>query len=117
MSILIKGMEMPICCYQCWFLFHPERHGRVFCTGVEPMMDISETLSDERASGCPLVHVPPHGRLIDADALGVDIWKARARYQMLDDTQTADKIMHGLYRAEQIVKDAPTIFEAEEALP
>ena len=27
----------------------------------------------------------------------------------MDDTQTADKIMHGLYRAEQALKDAPTI--------
>lgn len=33
---------------------------------------------------------------------------------MLDDTQTADKIMYGLYLAEQAVKDVPTIIEAEE---
>ena len=48
-------------------------------------------------------------RLIDADAYADDIWKMRRNYQLMDDTQTADKIMHGLYRAEQALKDAPTI--------
>ena len=27
----------------------------------------------------------------------------------IDDTHTADKIMHGLYRAEQALKEAPTL--------
>lgn len=48
-------------------------------------------------------------RLIDADAYATELWKMRQNYQLLDDTQTADKIMHGLYRAEQALKDAPTI--------
>ena len=58
--------------------------------------------------------IPPHGRLIDADALIKELWWQRRNYQMLDDTQTVDKIMHGLFRAEQLVNDAPTIIEAEE---
>jgi hypothetical protein len=62
---------------------------------------------------CPLVPIPPHGRLIDADALTAELWKQRRNYQLLDNTQTADKIMHGLYRAEQIIGDMPTIIEAE----
>lgn len=48
-------------------------------------------------------------RPIDADAYAAELWKMRQNYQMLDDTHTADKIMHGLYRAEQALKDAPTI--------
>lgn len=48
-------------------------------------------------------------RLIDADAYAAELWEMRQNYQMLDDTQTADKIMYGLYRAEQALKDAPTI--------
>jgi len=48
-------------------------------------------------------------RLIDADAYAAELWKMRQNYQMLDDTQTADKIMHGLYRAEQALKEAPTV--------
>lgn len=48
-------------------------------------------------------------RLIDADAYAADLWKLRANYQMLDDTHTADKIMHGIFRAEQVLKEQPTI--------
>ena len=47
--------------------------------------------------------------LIDREALLDELWKQRRNYQLMDDTQTADKIMHGLYRAEQALKDAPTI--------
>ena len=48
-------------------------------------------------------------RLIDADALNEKLWQARVQYQMLDDTQTADKIMRGIHRAEQILADSPII--------
>ena len=49
MSVLIKGMEMPTNCHECPLLFVTS-----ICDG---------------SKDCPLVHVPPHGRLIDADAL------------------------------------------------
>lgn len=48
-------------------------------------------------------------RLIDADAYAAELWKLRANYQMLDDTHTADKIMHGIFRAEQALKEQPTV--------
>ena len=48
-------------------------------------------------------------RLIDADAYAEDLWKLRANYQMLDDTHTADKIMYGIFRAEQALKEQPTV--------
>lgn len=48
MSILIKGINKPQNCWDCWF---------ELCTGKYP-------------DNCPLVEVPtPHGRLIDADKL------------------------------------------------
>ena len=47
--------------------------------------------------------------LIDRKVLLDELWKQRRNYQMMDDTHTADKIMHGLYRAEQVVKEAPTV--------
>ena len=61
--------------------------------------------------------------LIDREALMNELWKQRRNYQMMDDTQTADKIMYGLYRAEQVVKEAPAVNAAprwvrcEERLP
>lgn len=49
------------------------------------------------------------GRLIDANAYAAELWKLRENYQMLDDTHTADKIMHGIFRAEQVLKEQPTV--------
>lgn len=58
MSVLIKGMEMPESCSGCairYEMFCPIRH---------------RFIADEgRRKNCPLIPIPPHGRLIDADAL------------------------------------------------
>ena len=48
-------------------------------------------------------------RYIDADAYAAELWKLRENYQMLDDTHTADKIMHGIFRAEQVLKEQPSV--------
>ena len=67
MSILIKGMEMPKHCFNCSTKVDPDNRrcnidGHVF----------EETLGKltcRRDDACPLIEIPPHGRLIDADAL------------------------------------------------
>lgn len=48
-------------------------------------------------------------RYKDADLLEKRIWELRRQYQLMDDTQTADVIMHGLYRVEQVLDDIPTV--------
>lgn len=48
-------------------------------------------------------------RLIDADALMQEIIKIRGSLQMLDNTQSADKMLHGLRIVEIKVENAPTI--------
>ena len=50
MSVLIRGIEMPKNCFTCRF------------KNLEICYE-----------GCPLIEVPPHGRLIDADALVISI--------------------------------------------
>lgn len=60
MSVLIKGMEMPKGCASCP-LCDDECFGAYKCEAVQ-----SWGSDTERASGCPLIPVPPHGRLIDA---------------------------------------------------
>lgn len=52
-------------------------------------------------------------RLIDADALLEELWRIRQNLQMMDDTQTADKMMAGLRKAEEKIEDAPTIDAVE----
>ena len=73
-GVYIPGMKMPENCHDCKF---GERYGLVgdyychllknyFTNNVKPPYK-------ERPSECPLVEVPPHGRLIDADALAEDL--------------------------------------------
>ena len=71
MSILITCMEMPTSCGDCPI-------GDALCcslmSGV-PALWKEYTIAvrtNRRHSHCPLVPVPPHGRLIDADAQNWD---------------------------------------------
>lgn len=58
MSILIKGMEMPTSCRVCMFSRTDIRN-----------VDWCVLTEKDLPCDCPLVPIPPHGRLIDADAL------------------------------------------------
>ena len=58
MSILIKGMEMPKSCRACMFSRTDIRN-----------VDWCVLTEKDLPCDCPLVPIPPHGRLIDADAL------------------------------------------------
>ena len=72
MSILIRGMEMPTSCRACHLKINCED-----CEGLEcvcaPLHQqigyLDDLLTDKRRDDCPLVPVPPHGDLIDRDAL------------------------------------------------
>ena len=62
MSILIKGMEMPKNCKECFACkaeLSPEKKVIYVCCFAK--------------TDCPLVPVPPHGRLGDLDALVHDL--------------------------------------------
>ena len=61
MSVLIKGMEMPTSCAECELAEHYERYE------LEHYCPFTGWYADYEK--CPLVPVPPHGRLIDADEL------------------------------------------------
>ena len=67
MSILIKGMEMPTRCGRCDMRI-PVYDDGIFdhyecCITAAIIDNLGEKMED-----CPLVPVPPHGRLIDAEA-------------------------------------------------
>ena len=65
MSILIKGMEMPKTCADCRL---------TTWNGEDTVCPFSRVsaLNIGRQVDCPLIEVPPHGRLIDADAFRED---------------------------------------------
>ena len=71
MSILIKGMEMPPNCYECPLMLS------VFVfEGDSDICSITEggCTAESRPPHCPLTEIPPHGDLIDRDALMKDGW-------------------------------------------
>ncbi len=73
MSILIKGAKMPKSCCDCDLLpeqINRDEQWRCPITKKIVQRYLYNTYIDERKgkpSDCPLVEIPPHGRLIDAD--------------------------------------------------
>lgn len=100
-DILIKGMEMPPSCRYCEFR-HMSLTQNAFCTAAQETIDYMAERT-KRLDDCPLVSVPPHGRLIDADALA------------MSDRMVGKLMMFGgeyVYTQAEI-DNAPTIIEAE----
>ena len=114
MSILIKGMEMPKSCFYCPFRVKANPDELLCLVTRETFEETFAGTIEMRNSGkCPLVEVPPHGRLVDGDALK-EKWLAE------ENRMGADKVLHlplkdyisdgCVYDLEQM----PTIIEAEE---
>ena len=91
MSVIIKGMEMPKNCVECKLSDH--------ISPTEcPIYSIEKgDYWDKRYKYCPLVEIPPHGRLIDADALDYKLG-------------ASDR---DIYVKCVLEEEAPTIIEAE----
>lgn len=120
MSVLIKGMEMPTRCSACPML-EGESYGGL-CHAANKWLDDDEfwtwfvypdgDVDESKPCNCPLVPVPPHGRLIDADAL-----KAKQQ-EDADLFINAYTLMEKSRRDEALnavanIVNAPTIIEAE----
>ena len=104
MSVIVP-IEMPKSCYSedefCPFhtFVFDLNGGKNICTQLE------KTASrDKRLEHCPLVELPPHGRLIDADALQKFIVELTKTDYVFDAVG-----YHGL------VRTRPTVLEASEA--
>ena len=101
MGVYIKGMEMPKNCAECFFhkVFPATGVGinQLYCAlcGIN-IVKMSDALPD-----CPLVPVPPHGRLIDADAIPYN-------KIMIED----DDFYYGITQPR--IERMPTIIPAEE---
>ena len=69
MSILIKGMEMPKRCLDCPFLITRDNDD---CILQSDEANAKFESWDDMKASCPLIELPPHGRLIDADEFKAD---------------------------------------------
>lgn len=64
MSVLIRGMKMPKNCKSCPLRYSSTGYAWCDITGESLALEI-----DMRDDTCPLVELPQHGRLIDAEKL------------------------------------------------
>ena len=112
MDILIKGMEMPSCCGNCQFnQFHEANPWTTWYSCMFLNKD-TDAVGNNRLADCPLVALPPHGRLIDADA---EIAKLEAFMKVLNkETESGGRQYHECDCALHYLSDAPTIVEATE---
>ena len=99
MGIYIKGMEMPKCCAEC-----PINHDAecLICNNM-----VCNEPYTQKADWCPLVEVPPHGRLIDAD-------KLRAEFPHPNDWRNPNLAYAHLSGIWATIDCAETIIEAED---
>ena len=111
MDVLIKGMEMPTSCGYCP-LWHEARDGD------ECYLGASLTEYQKRPDDCPLVPIPPHGRLGDLDALEELVIKRKydcagaSAYGAISELHKS----WGLHDAELMIEAAPTIIPEDEMI-
>ena len=98
MSVLIKGMKKPTSCGQCILCLDDSRITNGYCMIFHCKVNMMEL-----KKGCPLIEIPPHGDLIDINAL-----KQKVLSYHYDDNASADLIK--VFRA---INLAPTIIPAE----
>ena len=72
MSILIKDMEMPKNCGECPFIF--TSWGIEYYCHLAESSTSAEYVGREKMANCPLIELPPHGRLADLDQMIEDYW-------------------------------------------
>lgn len=115
MSIIIKGMAMPQGNAECVEIYI-YGDGTVFARQ-------KKAVNGRKINGVEAVELPPHGRLIDADALRHDLKDSIDECQNWADAVEPDTTMYArisqsfgtFVECSLRVKAAPTIIEAEEA--
>ena len=111
MSVVIRGMKMPKSCDECPCYYETDGAWRNECEvlGKEYIAD------DYRPEWCPLIELPPHGRLIDADALLDKITRTKDGMKYVDKVLTASKeeLRTALINIPLCVNNAPTVIEEE----
>lgn len=106
-DILIRGMEMPKNCKHCKFRKTELQEDPDWCLISE------ESLFELAENDCPLIELPPHGRLIDADEL---IAKQEEDAEIfMGSTNYGDKVRYDeAMNAVANIVNAPTVIPADK---
>ena len=111
MSILIHDMEMPTSCDKCRFCVNGfTDDAPMYECAVQSYENVSVLVEsggkpfDFRPDWCPLIELPPHGRLIDAD-------KLKSKFRHGEGNSDVDSAWISTIR--RFITQADTIIEAE----
>lgn len=112
MSVLIKGGKMPEYCGECdgCRFDNLNVEYRCFATG-EFLGELD--INKERGKRCPLVEIPPHGDLIDKNALMESIKETYCTPCPHDGDYNYCKAC-SIDDALDAIDDTPTVIESEE---
>ena len=116
MSVLVKGMEMPTRCFSCPMCdVENAEVNCVFSHGFYiEYRDVDPQIAMQaRPDWCPLIEIPPHGRLIDADKL---IAKQEEDAEIfMGSTNYGDKVRYDeAMNAVANIVNAPTVIPADK---
>ena len=125
MGVYIKGMEMPKSCWDCPMVsgYEIADEARTRCSTVRcRLTNTKRPVGEAIASDCPLVPVPPHGDLIERDALRASIRESIEECHKWADEVDKDTMMYArisqslgtFVECSLRAKAAPTIIPAEE---
>ena len=103
MGVYVKGMYMPPSCYFCPMT----NDGLYLCKANNPYRQLEDDCEERRPDWCPLVSVPLHGKLIDADNIGL------TNFEIIL-CQEGNPYKNALEMLLKKIENAPTIIPASE---
>ena len=128
MGVYLPNMEMPKSCWACACYHHKvddgyydydvcQASGTVFNDGYASVTGHKTHIDPfkQRLDNCPLVPVPPHGRLIDADELTALVYANIALFDSAPGRMGAEQKLVRAWLASMVddINDAPTIIPAD----
>ena len=101
MSVIVKNMKMPKNCGECPFIF--SSWGIEYYCHLAESSTSAEYVGREKMTNCPLIELPPHGRLIDI--------KSVEEGKFVTVGNDYQRWWNGAL--ESVIDNAPTVIEAE----
>ena len=113
MGVYIKSMEMPKNCWLCPLSVFREMPREMLVCKITK----EEVLRNKVDGSCPLVPVPPHGRLIDAKKLKMEEYMAfiSAQVKLAEKHDTVNSLINEAVheKLHMLINDAPAVIEEE----
>lgn len=118
MSVYIKGMEMPTNCKRCEF-FTPFQNGFVMIGPLGHCDRLGKEIFylENRLEDCPLIPVPPHGRLIVLPVeIGTELYWVRSWGELCVEVGCVSMLQQKANKSWKIrISNSGSCFDVEQA--